>query len=111
MVIKRIINQSAVDKLKNLKGIINILVDENGNVKPISIVGENVQMGTAHFDDTKTLLITFLKVFNKQPMITLTPGDSGNFPIYRTSVTTTGFKIRCKVKWTGEVDWVATERK
>ena len=110
MAVKKISNQAARDRAKNLKDIINTLIDTNGVIKPIAIVGDTIQMGTAHFDNTKTLSITFAKSFNKKPMITLTPGDSGNFPIYSTSVTLTGFKIRCKMKWTGETDWVATER-
>lgn len=73
-------------------------------------IGATVQAGTASFSNTKTVSITFDTPFVRRPTITLGADDSGNFPVHKTKVTKTGFKIRCKLKWTGEVDWQATER-
>lgn len=74
-------------------------------------VDENIQSGTAYASNVLVVDIVFARPFAKKPTIQLTPGDDGSFPIYKASVTATGFKIRFKVAWTGEVDWVATERK
>jgi hypothetical protein len=73
-------------------------------------IDQNVQNYTGYFDGTKTIEITFSTAFDKPPMVQVTGSDSGIMPLYKTNVTTTGVKIRCKTAWTGEVDVMVVER-
>lgn len=72
--------------------------------------GQNVQTGTAFFDNVKTVVVTFENAFLKTPNISLTMNDSGAVPVFKTDVTTTQFVIRFKTSWSGEVDWKGMER-
>lgn len=73
-------------------------------------INENLQHYTVTFNNTKTVSITFDKAFDKKPIVQVTPNDSGAFPLYKTNVTPTGASIRCKAKWTGDVDISVIER-
>lgn len=70
----------------------------------------NLQHYTVKFENTKVSKLTFDTSFSKPPMVQVTPNDSGTFPIYKTGVTSTGVKIRCKTAWSGEVDVEVIER-
>ena len=66
---------------------------------------------TAIFDATKNVTITFGSAFNKIPLVQLTMSSTGTVPAYKSEITKINFKIKFQTNWTGEVDWVATERK
>ena len=72
-------------------------------------VGINSQSGRVYFNNTKTMSIEFHREFPIVPTVMLTLGNTNNSPVYRTQVTTTGFKIRFKTSYIGEVDWRASE--
>ena len=63
--------------------------------------------GTVTFNNTKVMNVTFTKAFDVVPSIMLTLGDSGSAPAYKWQVNKTGFKIKFKNNYTGEVGWEA----
>lgn len=73
-------------------------------------VGKNVQTGSVHFDNVKTVVVNFEAPFQKRPNITLTLSDNNNTPPYKTQANTTQFKIKFKTAFMGDVDWQAMER-
>lgn len=64
----------------------------------------SAEQTTVYFNNTKTAELTFSQSYSVPPMVQLTPNDTGNFPVSKTAVTTTGVTIRFNVKWTGSVD-------
>lgn len=73
-------------------------------------INENVQYGTAVFNNTQQVTIVFPKPFAMIPSVSITLNDqSGDVP-YKLDVTTTQATIRFKRKWTGTIDYTAIAR-
>jgi len=92
----------------NNDGVV-LLTDADNHVFRMSVLGINVQMGTVVFDGAKSMRVNFARSFAKKPAVMLTLGDEGNIPAYRTWVGKTGFTIRFKNNYTGEVQWQGLE--
>lgn len=84
-------------------------VSDNGNDSRMLLVGLNSQSGTVMFDGTKSMRVDFTPEFTNHPGVTVTLGDSNTSPVYRVWVGKTGFTIRFKTAYTGEVQWQAVE--
>ena len=73
-------------------------------------VGRNSQSGTAVFNNTKQVTVTFPYAFSFIPVCQLTLNDlSSNIP-YKLSSTTTQLTIKIKNNFTGSIDWLALAR-
>ncbi len=65
-------------------------------------IGENAQVYTVSFNNTKVVKTPFTKPFTKPPVVTVTPDDS--VIVFKKKVTKNDFTLKCKSKWTGEVE-------
>lgn len=75
-----------------------------------SLRRENVQSGTIHLNNSKNAKVDFLWKFKKIPRVVLTLGDNSVSVPWRTVITKEKFRLRLKVKFTGDIDWIAIER-
>lgn len=72
--------------------------------------GRNSQSGTAVFNKTKQVTVTFPHAFAFVPVCMLTLNDLSNDIPYKLTATTTELTIRLKTNFTGSIDWQATAR-
>lgn len=89
-------------------GVLKI-TDEDGNEHRMLQTGLNSQSGTVTFNGTKSMRVDFPVPFTNHPGVTVSLGDSNNNPVYRVWVGKTGFTVRFKLAFIGEVQWVAVE--
>ena len=73
-------------------------------------ISTDVQHYTLEFRNTRTAMVTFTIPFDRIPSVQLTMEDSGNFPVYKQSVTKTGAKFRVKTKFTGSIEITVVSR-
>jgi len=68
-----------------------------------------IQKGNVSFISQKTMNIIFPSAFSIIPAVDLTLGDEHQTPPFRISVTKSGFTIKFKTNYTGDVEWKATD--
>lgn len=101
---------------RDFTAMVNSIMAQPVDDRPIKKTGlttvgkSHIENGTAIFNNTKNVNITFAENFTKVPLVQLTLSSTGSAPAFKNTVTNNWMIIKFQSNWTGEVDREARER-
>jgi len=97
-------------KFSMLDDGVMVIEADNGEKYHALLKGINYQTGVVVFKNTKNMIVTFPRQFKKRPQVKISAVENNATLVYRVYATKSKAYIRLKNKFTGEIEWTATER-